>query len=93
MAWQHISPEVTVKGFKKCWIYNALDETDDDNVLWDGSEVDGNVRSECEEDETTDFEHWNMTYRIWHALCRKCVKLIVKYFFLADILILADHLS
>jgi len=29
MAWQHISPEVTVKGFQKC-ISNAVDETDDD---------------------------------------------------------------
>jgi hypothetical protein len=38
MAWQHISPEVTVKGFKKCCISNAMDETDD-NMLWDDSEV------------------------------------------------------
>ena len=29
-AWQYISPEVTVKGFKKCCISNAMDETDDD---------------------------------------------------------------
>jgi hypothetical protein len=29
MAWQRISPEVTVKGFKKCCIANALDGTDD----------------------------------------------------------------
>ena len=28
MAWQHISPEVTVKGFKKCCISSAVDETD-----------------------------------------------------------------
>ena len=35
MAWQHISPEVTVKGFKKCYISNAVDETDDDILcLW-----------------------------------------------------------
>ena len=31
----------------------ALDET---NVLWNGSEEDGNVRSECEEDAGTDCE-------------------------------------
>ena len=50
MAWQCISPEVTVDGFKKCCIVNAMDETDDD-MLWNGREEDGNVRSESEEDE------------------------------------------
>jgi hypothetical protein len=54
-AWQHISPELTMKGFKKCWISNAVDGTDDD-MLWNDSEEDGNVRSECEEDEGTDCE-------------------------------------
>ena len=49
MARQHISPEVTVKGFKKCCISNTVDE--DDGMLWNDSEEDGNVRSECEEDE------------------------------------------
>ena len=39
-----------MKGFKKCCISSAMDETDD-NVLWNGSEEDGNVRSEHEEDE------------------------------------------
>ena len=38
MAWQCISPEVNVKGFKKCCISSA---------------VDGNVSSVCEEDEGT----------------------------------------
>jgi hypothetical protein len=46
---------VTVKGFKKCCISNAVDETDDD-MLWNDSEEDGNVTSECEEDEGTDCE-------------------------------------
>ena len=55
MAWQCISPEVIVKGFKKCCISNAMDGTDDD-MLWNGSEENGNVRSECEEDEDTDCE-------------------------------------
>jgi len=32
-----------------------VDGTDDD-VMWNGSEEDGNVRSECEEDEGTDCE-------------------------------------
>jgi len=45
---------LTVKGFKKCCISNAVDGTGDD-MLWSGSEEDGNVRSECEEDEGTDW--------------------------------------
>ena len=32
-----------------------MDETDGD-MLWNGSERDGNVKSECEEDEDTDCE-------------------------------------
>jgi hypothetical protein len=55
MAQQCISPEVTVKALKKCCISNAVDETDND-MLWNGSEEDGNVRSKCEGDEGTDCE-------------------------------------
>ena len=33
-----------MKGFKKCCISSAVDETDDDR-LWNGSEEGGNVRS------------------------------------------------
>jgi hypothetical protein len=44
MAWQCVSPEVTVKGFKKCCVSSAVDGTDDD-VLWNGSEEDGNIRT------------------------------------------------
>ena len=51
MAPQRISPEVTVKCCQKCCISSPTDETDD--MLWNGSEEDGNVRSECEEDEGT----------------------------------------
>jgi len=47
-AWQHISPEVILKDFKRCCISNAVNGTDDD-MLW-------NVRSECEEGESTDCE-------------------------------------
>jgi len=36
-AWQHISPEVTVNGFKKCCTSNAMDGMDD-NMLWNDSE-------------------------------------------------------
>ena len=52
MTWQHISPEVT-EGLKKCFMSTALYGTDDD-MLWNGSEEDGNVRSECEEGESPD---------------------------------------
>jgi hypothetical protein len=55
MAWQCISPEVILKGFKKCCISNAMDGTED-YMLRNDSEEDGNVRSECEEHESTDCE-------------------------------------
>ena len=42
-----------MKGFWKCCISNAVDETEYD-MLWNGGEEDGNVRSECEEDEGMD---------------------------------------
>jgi len=54
-AWQCISPEVSVKGIKKCCASIAVDETDD-GMLWKGIEQDENVRSVCEEDEGTDYE-------------------------------------
>jgi hypothetical protein len=55
-AWQHISPEVTVKSFKKCCMPpSAVDGTDGD-ILWNGSEEGGYGGSECEEDEGTDCE-------------------------------------
>jgi len=44
---------VTVKCFKKCCISSALDGADD-HMLWNDSEEDGDVRSECEEVEGTD---------------------------------------
>jgi hypothetical protein len=55
-AWQHIyiSPIVVAKGFKECCISNGMDGTDD--MLWNGSEEDGNVKSYCEEDEGSDCE-------------------------------------
>ena len=48
-AWQLISSEVSVNCCKKCGISNAMGGTDDD-MLWNGSEEDVDVRSECEED-------------------------------------------
>ena len=54
-AWQRISPDITVKGFKQCCVSSAMNGTDDD-MLWNDSEEDGNVRSECEEDEGNDCE-------------------------------------
>jgi hypothetical protein len=41
------------KACKKCCISNVTDETDD-YMLWNASEEDGAVRSECEEDEDID---------------------------------------
>ena len=38
-----------MKGFKKCCVSNAMDEMDDD-MLWNGSEEDGDVRCERGED-------------------------------------------
>ena len=38
-----------MKGIKKSRLSSAVDKTDDD-MLWNGSGEDGNVRSECEED-------------------------------------------
>jgi hypothetical protein len=54
MAWQHISPDVTVKGFMKCCTSSALDGTDE--ICLEG---DGDVRSEWEKDEGTDRENGN----------------------------------
>jgi len=54
MAQQRISPEVTVRSFKKCCICSEVEETDD--MLWNGSEEDRHVKSECEENEDTDCE-------------------------------------
>ena len=54
-AWQCISLEVTVKGFKKCCVSTAMDETDD-YMLRNGCEVVGNISSECEKDEGADCE-------------------------------------
>jgi len=45
MARQCISPEVNAKSFKKCCMSSAVYKTADD-VLWNGSEEDGNIRSE-----------------------------------------------
>ena len=44
---------MTLRGFKQCCISSAVDGNDDD-MLCDGSEEVGSVRSECEEDEGTD---------------------------------------
>ena len=53
-SWQCISPEMTGKCVKKSCISNVVDGTDGDDMLWDDSEEEGNVSSECEEDEEGD---------------------------------------
>jgi hypothetical protein len=51
IEWEGILQELCVRGFGKCCIYSEMGETDD--MLRNGSEEDGKVRSECEEDEGT----------------------------------------
>jgi hypothetical protein len=53
-AWYHFSPELTVKGFKKCCLSKAVDGTDDE-MAWNDSEEERDVRSNCEEDEYTEW--------------------------------------
>jgi hypothetical protein len=50
MAWQYTSPQVTVNSFKKCCMSNGSD----DDMLWNDSEEEGDVRRKCKEDEGTD---------------------------------------
>ena len=57
MAWQYISPEVTVKGFKKCCISSAVDGTN--GTFWNDHEEDVGVRTECDKDEGPDCEDGN----------------------------------
>jgi len=45
---------MTVKGFKKCCISRAVDGIND--MLWNGSEEDGDIMRECEEGEGADSE-------------------------------------
>ena len=51
-----------MKGIQKCCIPKAVDGTD--GMLWNNSEEDSNVRSECEEDEGTDCEGGE-SYTVW----------------------------
>jgi hypothetical protein len=52
-AWQCISPQVILKSFKNCCPSKAGDKSDDD-IPWNDSEEEWNVRCECKEDEGTD---------------------------------------
>ena len=50
-AWHHISKEIIVKCFKRCCISSAVDGTDDDDdLLWNDGEGDGDVRCQGQED-------------------------------------------
>jgi len=53
MTWQCISPELTVKGVKKCYISKIVDETDE--MMWNDTQ-DGDKRSGCKEDISTNCE-------------------------------------
>jgi hypothetical protein len=54
-------------GFKKCHISTAMDGAGED-MLWNNSEEDGNVRSGCEEDEGTYCEKERATLGDQHHL-------------------------
>ena len=74
MAWQCISPEVTVKDFRKCYTSNAVNGTN--NMLWNDSEGWGL------EWMWGRWKFWLWSWKqwhwlvqvdtIWHALCIKC---------------------
>jgi len=57
MAWQYISPEVTVKDFNKCCVSIAMDWTN--GMLCNDHEEDVGVRNGCDKDEGTDCEDGN----------------------------------
>jgi hypothetical protein len=59
-ALQCISSVVTVTGFKKCCISNVMGETDD-NMLWNGSEENVNLRCWCVLGEGNDCEDGEST--------------------------------
>jgi hypothetical protein len=74
-----------------------VDRTDD-GMLCNDNEGDGDISIWV----WGKWRHWLWKWRQWHwlvkvdrilyALCIKCMKLIVKYFFLADVLFLGGHL-
>jgi len=65
---------VTVNGFKQCCMSSVVNGTDGD-MLWSGSEEDGDVRTECEEDEGTDCEDGDRdTYKQTYVECDICVE-------------------
>ena len=52
-AWQRISAQLILEGFKKRCICIVVDRNDD-AIPWNGSEEELKFRSECEVDEGTD---------------------------------------
>jgi hypothetical protein len=55
-GWQCTSQYAILKDFKRCCVFNAVDGTNDD-MLWNGSEEVGDVRSESEKDKGTVCEY------------------------------------
>jgi hypothetical protein len=83
MAWQCTSLEQSVKGFKRCCMCNVIGGTDD-SMLWKGSEEEGNVRNECEEEKALFVKNLTVTVigkgrQNLTNLYIKCMKLIAKY--------------
>lgn len=52
---EQLTRSVWKEFFKKCCTFKPMDGTD--NILWNGSEKDVHVRSECEEDQGTGCEN------------------------------------
>jgi hypothetical protein len=103
MAWGVHCHKYYCKGAKECCIFSVMEKSDD-VTLWNDNEKFGNSGSEYEEDgipecelDTTDIDgsgrerhslvkaDGNMC-----ALCIKYIKLIAKYFFSADALLMGD---
>ena len=73
-------------GCKKCYISNAVNVPDD--MLWSGSEEDGNNRSVRKVKVLWRWRWWHWLVKVdrsWHTFCIKCIKFIVKYFTFTDV--------
>ena len=57
---------MTVKGFKKCCLSNAVDETDDD-MLWNSSEEVGDVSRNMETVTLIGTGRWNLTCFLYYV--------------------------
>jgi hypothetical protein len=83
-AWQQISPELILKGFKKCCISNTVDGTNVD-MLWNDRKRTGMLGASVRKMKALPVKMDPVTLvgkvdRISHAFCIQCMKLIAKFF-------------